>query len=509
MNNEVILTMRGIDKKFPGVTALSKVDFTLRSGEVHALMGENGAGKSTLIKVLTGVEALDGGEIRIKGVDHPVVNSSPQEAQKYGISTVYQEINLCPNLSVAENIFLGREPKKWGRIDWKTINQKATEILDVFQIEIDVTKPIENYSVAIQQMVAIARAVDISSKVLILDEPTSSLDEHEVEKLFSVMSKLKGMGIGIIFITHFLEEVYRISDRITILRNGIRVGEYETNSLPRVQLVAKMMGKEYDELTTIKNVGSYEAKDYEDKLLETEQLGRMGSIKPFDFLLHKGEVVGLAGLLGSGRSEMSRVIYGADRADTGQAYWKGEKIAVHAPMDAMKIGMAYLPENRMVEGIFPELSVRENIIIALQAKTGIWKLMSSKEQEAFADKYIELLQIKTPNIDAPIKNLSGGNQQKVIFARWLLTNPELLILDEPTRGIDVGTKTEIQKLVLELAGQGKSIIFISSEIEEMLRVCSRMVVLRDGNKICELSGDELGQKQIMETIAGGDISGEN
>ncbi len=509
MNNEVILTMRGIDKNFPGVTALSKVDFTLRSGEVHALMGENGAGKSTLIKVLTGVEVLDGGEIQMKGIDHPIVNNSPQEAQKYGISTVYQEVNLCPNLSVAENIFIGREPKRHGRIDWKTINSKAAEILEVFQIDIDVTKPVENYSVAIQQMVAIARAVDISSKVLILDEPTSSLDEQEVEKLFLVMGKLKDMGIGIIFITHFLEQVYKISDRITILRNGISVGEYETAKLPSLQLVAKMMGKEYDELTAIKKKDlAYEAKDYDDEVLKVKQLGRMGSISPFDFMLHKGEVVGLAGLLGSGRSEMSRVIYGADRADTGEIWWKGEKISIHKPMDAMKVGMAYLPENRMTEGIFSDLSVKENIIIALQARTGIWNLMSNKEQEALADKYIELLQIKTPNIDVPIKQLSGGNQQKVILARWLLTNPEFMILDEPTRGIDVGTKTEIQKLILELASQGKSIVFISSEIEEMLRVCSRMVVLRDSNKICELSGSKLGQNEIMETIAGGDLANE-
>lgn len=510
MNNEVILTMRDIDKKFPGVRALSKVDFTLRTGEVHALMGENGAGKSTLIKVLTGVETLDDGEIRMQGIDHPIVNSSPQEAQKYGISTVYQEVNLCPNLSVAENIFIGREPKKYGRIDWKTINKKASEILEVFQTNIDVTKPVENYSVAIQQMVAIARAVDISSKVLILDEPTSSLDEQEVEQLFSVMRKLKDMGIGIIFITHFLEQVYEISDRITILRNGLCVGEYEAKNLPSVQLVAKMMGKEYDELTSIKKKDSLDDnKTYEEELIEAKELGHIGTIKSFDFMMHKGEVVGLAGLLGSGRSEMSRVIYGADKADSGELWWKGEKITLHAPIDAMKAGMAYLPENRMTEGIFSELSVKENIIIALQSKGGIWNLMSNKEQDAFAEKYVELLQIKTPSIDVPIKQLSGGNQQKVILARWLLTNPEFMILDEPTRGIDVGTKTEIQKLILELASQGKAIIFISSEIEEMLRVCSRMVVLRDNSKICELSGDHLGQNEIMETIAGGDLSSEN
>ena len=501
---EIILTMTNIDKYFPGVVALSKVNFTLRAGEVHALMGENGAGKSTLIKVLTGVEIADGGEIRMKGKTHPILNHSPHEALENGISTVYQEVNLCPNLSVAENIFIGREPKKAGRIDWKTINRRAKEVLETLQIKIDVTKPVEHYSVAVQQMVAIARAVDISSKILILDEPTSSLDEQEVEKLFEVMNKLKERGIGIIFVTHYLEQVYKISDRITVLRNGVFVGEYETSRLPSVQLVAKMMGKEYDELSTIKSKDLMEKKsDDQEVVLHAKQLGRTGSIKPFDFTIHKGEVVGLSGLLGSGRSEMSRVLYGADKADAGELIWKGKKIILNAPIDAMKVGMAYLPENRMAEGIISELSVRENIIIALQVKNGIWNLMSRKDQEEFADKYIDLLQIKTANLNVPIKQLSGGNQQKVILARWLLTNPDFMILDEPTRGIDVGTKMEIQKLVIELSDKGKSVIFISSEIEEMLRVCSKLIILRDGCKVGELEQDELDQNEIMNAIAGG------
>lgn len=505
MNNEndVLLKMRGIDKKFPGVVALSKVDFTLRAGEIHALMGENGAGKSTLIKVLTGVEELEGGEIMMKGIEHPILNKSPQDAQANGISTVYQEVNLCSNLSVAENIFIGREPMKAGRIDWKTINRKTKEILEELQIYIDVTKPLEYYSVAIQQMVSIARAVDISSKVLILDEPTSSLDEKEVDKLFEVMRQLKKQGIGIIFVTHYLEQVYRISDRITVLRNGTLVGEYETDTLPSVQLVAKMMGKELDDLAAIKKDTIAEEKAQKDILLEADQLGRLGSIKPFHLCIHKGEVVGLSGLLGSGRSEMSRVIYGADKPDTGELQWKGKKLLVNAPIDAMKAGMAYLPENRMAEGIIADLSVRENIMIALQVKQGLLYHLSKKEQEEFTDRYIDLLQIKTPDREVPIKQLSGGNQQKVILARWLLTNPDFMIFDEPTRGIDVGTKTEIQKLVLQLAEEGKSILFISSEIEEMLRVCSRMVILRDESKVGELKEADLTQENIMRAIAGG------
>lgn len=503
-DKEVILTMSNIDKYFPGVVALSKVDFTLRAGEVHALMGENGAGKSTLIKVLTGVEIADGGEIWMKGKAHPILNHSPYEALANGISTVYQEVNLCSNLSVAENMFIGREPKKAGRIDWKTINRRAMEVMETLQIKIDVTKPVEHYSVAVQQMVAIARAVDISSKILILDEPTSSLDEQEVDKLFEVMNKLKERGIGIIFVTHYLEQVYKISDRITVLRNGAFVGEYETSKLSSVQLVAKMMGKEYDELATINSKDNIEEKiDNQEEILCAKGLGRTGSIKPFDFVIHKGEVVGLSGLLGSGRSEMSRVLYGADKSDTGELMWKGKKIILNAPIDAMKVGMAYLPENRMAEGIISELSVRENIIIALQVRNGIWNLMSRKDQEEFANQYINLLQIKTSNINVPIKQLSGGNQQKVILARWLLTNPDFMILDEPTRGIDVGAKMEIQKLVLQLSDKGKSIVFISSEIEEMLRVCSKLIILRDGCKVGELEQKELDQNQIMNAIAGG------
>lgn len=505
MENGVVLSMRHIDKNFPGVIALSDVDFTLRAGEIHALMGENGAGKSTLIKVLTGVEEFEAGEIHIEGTEKAIINKSPQEAQANGISTVYQEVNLCPNLSVAENLFIGREPKKLGMIDWKTMNKKSREILDGLDIDIDVTRTLDHYSIAIQQMIAIARAVDMSAKVVILDEPTSSLDDNEVDKLFVLMRKLKSDGVGIIFVTHFLEQVYEVCDRITVLRNGTLVGEYEVESLPRVQLVAKMMGKDFDDLAAIKKDGSSKV-DLNSKVIDARGLSHNGTIKPFDIVIHKGEVIGLTGLLGSGRSELARAIYGADKADKGELLVNGKKILIGAPIDAMMAGMGYLPENRKEEGIIADLSVRENIIIALQAKRGMFKLLSRKEQEEYTDKYIEVLQIKTANREVPIKQLSGGNQQKVILGRWLLTNPEFLILDEPTRGIDVGTKTEIQKLVLKLAGEGKAIMFISSEIEEMIRTCSRMAVLRDGMKVGELNEEELSQVNIMKAIAGG---GEN
>ncbi|NLD47249.1 MAG: sugar ABC transporter ATP-binding protein [Clostridiaceae bacterium] len=498
-----ILTMRRITKNFPGVKALDNVDFTLRSGEIHALMGENGAGKSTLIKVLTGAEEFEAGEIRIEGIKHPVINHSPQEAQSNGISTVYQEINLCTNLTVAENFFIGREPKVLGFIDWKAMNKKAKEAFEDLGIDIDVTLTLDNYSVAIQQMVAIARAVDISSRVLILDEPTSSLDDSEVEKLFSLMRKLRDRGLGIIFVTHFLEQVYAVCNRITVLRNGELVGEYLVENLPRVQLVARMMGKEFDDLAAVKSGQSKCADSDAAAVIEANGLGCTGKIKPFDLAMCKGDVIGLAGLLGSGRSELARTLYGADKPDCGELKINSRKLEVRSPLNAMKSGMAFLPENRKEEGIIADLSVRENMILALQAKRGIFNLLSKKEQDEFTDRYIDILKIKTSDRDTPIKNLSGGNQQKVILARWLITNPDFLILDEPTRGIDVGTKTEIQRLVIELAEQGKTVMFISSEIEEMLRTCNRMAVMRDLSKVGELSGDEITQDNIMKAIAGG------
>ena len=503
MEQNVVLEMRDISKNFTGVRALSHVDFTLRKGEIHALMGENGAGKSTLIKVLTGVHEFESGSIHMNGENKEIINHSPQEAQANGISTVYQEVNLCPNLTVAENLFIGREPRnKLGMINWKEMNARSAKLLESLNINVPPTQMLDECSVAIQQMIAIARAVDMKCKVLILDEPTSSLDDEEVEKLFVLMRRLRGEGVGIIFVTHFLEQVYAVCDRITVLRNGELVGEYETKDLPRVMLVAKMMGKDFDDLADIKGDHA-ELKEFI-PVIEAEGLSHKGTIKPFDMTINKGEVVGFTGLLGSGRSELVRAIYGADKADSGKLKVNGKEVKIHAPIDAMKLGMAYLPEDRKKDGIIADLSVRENIIIALQAKKGMFHPMSRKEMDEAADKYIKMLQIKTASRETPIKSLSGGNQQKVIIGRWLLTNPDFLILDEPTRGIDIGTKTEIQKLVLDLADQGMAVAFISSEVEEMLRTCSRMAVMRDGKKVGEISGDELSQEGIMKAIAGGE-----
>ncbi len=500
--NSPSLIMTGIGKSFPGVRALNNVEFRLRRGEIHALMGENGAGKSTLIKVLTGVYQMDEGSIQLDG--KPVVIHSPQDAQRQGISTVYQEVNLCPNLTVAENLFLGREPLSMGLIDWKEMNRKAAELLGELNISASPAAQLDSCSIAIQQMIAIARAVNTQCSFLILDEPTSSLDADEVKKLFALMRQLKEKGVGIIFITHFLEQVYEVCDRITVLRNGELVGEYEIENLPRLELVKKMMGKEIEILSDL-SVNKDESRfEGEVPMIEARELSSGDSrVAPFNVKMYKGEVVGFSGLLGSGRSELVRAIYGADKAVKGQLYVKGKSIRVKKPLDAMEQGMAYLPEDRKADGILAELSVRENIIIALQAKRGWFRRLKKKEMERYADEYIKLLNIKTASRETPIKSLSGGNQQKVILARWLLTNPEFMILDEPTRGIDIGTKTEIQKLILKLASEGKSVAFISSEMDEMLRTCSRIVVMRDRQKVGELTQGELNQNTIMRTIAGG------
>lgn len=500
-SNQDLIVMSGIYKSFPGVQALENVDFCLRKGEIHALVGENGAGKSTLIKVMTGVERQDRGTVSLDG--EIVTIRSPEHAQNMGVSTVYQEVNLCDYLSVAENILLGREPHKFIWIDKKSMNGRARQILLGLGVDIDVTQPLGVYSTAIQQIIAIARALEIASaRVLILDEPTSSLDAQESEQIFRVMEKLKADGVGIIFITHFIDQVYQVSDRITVLRNGKLVGCFETETLPRIELIAKMIGRilsDYDDMSATRLETSKHIK--KEPLLKANGLGLTGSIEPFDLELHAGEVVGYAGLLGSGRTETARILFGIDQPDKGSMTIDGEQIQKASPLASLEHGIALCPEDRKAEGIAGDLSVRENIILAMQARLGWFKFISPQKQYEIAEKYIKLLNISTPSPDQPVKNLSGGNQQKVILARWLATNPRLLIMDEPTRGIDVGAKAEIQKLVLLLAEEGKSCVFISSELEEVLRTSHRIVVLRDKKKITEFTG-EVGERQIMQTIAG-------
>jgi simple sugar transport system ATP-binding protein len=498
-----LLQARGLRKTFRGVVALNSVDFTLRRGEVHSLMGENGAGKSTLLKVLTGAHPRDAGQVLLDG--KPVHPRSPAHAQKLGISTVYQEINLIPTLSVAENLFLGRQPMKWGRIDRRAMRLRSEAALQRLNLRIDVWRELASYSIAVQQMVAIARALDVAAaKVLILDEPTSSLDAGEVAQLFSLIRRLKEQGIGIVFVTHFMDQVYQISDRITVLRNGGLVGEYEAASLPRLELIAKMMGRELADFEhgqarhDQRDAGARPA----GRIIQARGLARRGAIEPFDLDLPEGEVVGLAGLLGSGRTEIARLLFGVDRAQGGRLMIDGAPANITSPRKAIRQQLAFIPEDRKTQGIIPNLTVRENIALAVQGRRGWLRFLSPRKQRELANRYIRLLAIATPDAEALVKNLSGGNQQKVILARWLASDPRLLILDEPTRGIDVGAKAEIQKLILELAAEGKGILFISSELEEVVRCSDRVVVLRDRRKIGELTGSQIDEHSIMRTIAG-------
>jgi simple sugar transport system ATP-binding protein len=496
-----IVKLQGITKSFPGVIALEDVDFVLRTGEIHALMGENGAGKSTLIKILTGVEQPDKGTIELGG--KLVQVRSPQHSQELGISTVYQEVNLCTNISVAENIMLGHEPHRFGSIDWRKLNELARMAINRLSLNIDVTQPLGSYSVAIQQMVAITRALEVlSSKVLILDEPTSSLDIHETNMLFDVMRKLRSEGFGIVFITHFLDQVYQVADRITVLRNGRLVGTFETAKLPKVELVAKMLGRSLTELDAMSKVKTQEEEKKDKKsLVAAKKLGLKGSLEPIDLEIYANEILGIAGLLGSGRTEMANLIFGIDSPDSGSLAVAGQKVNRFSPLESLKRGIALCPEDRKAEGIIGDLTIRENIILALQARNGWFKFLSKQKQIEISEKYIKLLGIVTPSPDQLVKNLSGGNQQKVILARWLATDPKVLILDEPTRGIDVGAKAEIQKLVLELAEDGKSCVFISSEMEEVLRISDRIVVLRDHKKVAEYSGG-VDDQTLIHTMAG-------
>ncbi|UCD74795.1 MAG: sugar ABC transporter ATP-binding protein, partial [Phycisphaerales bacterium] len=494
-----LLSMNGVRKTFPGMVALDDVDFALRAGEIHALMGENGAGKSTLIKVITGVHRRDAGTIVLDG--RPIEPHCPAHAQTLGISTVYQEINLIPQLSVAENLHLGRQPMKHARIDWKTIRRNALASLARLDLDIDVSRPLASFSIAIQQLVAIARSLDVQARILILDEPTSSLDENEVRQLFDVMGRLKMNGLGIIFITHFIDQVYEVADRITVLRNGRLVGEYATSQLPRLELIGKMIGSEAEGVSSHQRHTPQESAERE-VFVQANGLGRKGSIAPLDLPARSGEVVGLAGLLGSGRTETARLLFGLDQPDSGSIAVRGRNVRINSPRKAIAEGFGMLPEDRQSQGLVPDLSLRENIILALQAKRGWMRPLSRRRQNEIARRFIAALDIDTTDAEKPIRYLSGGNQQKAILARWLATEPALLILDEPTRGIDVGAKAEVEKLIASLRRRGMSIIFISSELEEVVRDSQRVIVLRDRAKVAELTADDISEQRIMLAIAG-------
>jgi monosaccharide-transporting ATPase len=500
-----ILSMTGISKRFPGVQALSGVDFRLFPGEVHAVMGQNGAGKSTLIKVLTGVHAPDAGRILLD--DREISPSSPLEAQRLGISTVFQEVNLCPNLSVAENIFIGREGFGTWAIRWRQMRRRAEALLADLNIHIDVAAPLSAYSIAVQQMVAIARALSASAKILVLDEPTSSLAEEEVKLLFTVIRRLKEQRMAILFVTHFLDQTFEISDRITVLRNGQRVGEFRMAELTRIALVTKMVGRELEET----GAGRAHRADHETEreerggaFLEARGLARRGSVQRVDLDVRPGESLGIGGLLGSGRTETARLLFGIDRLDEGTIRIDGRPVKVASPLDAIHAGIGFCPEDRKQEGIIGELSIRENIVLALQAKRGTFRNLSRKRQEEIADRFIRLLGIKAPDAEMPIGKLSGGNQQKALLARWMATEPRMLILDEPTRGIDVAAKAEIMDQVMELCEAGMAVVFISAEMDEVLRYSDRIAVMRDRRKVAEVAAAGADEQQVYRIIAGGE-----
>lgn len=506
LTKQPILTMRGIHKGFPGVKALDGVDFRLFPGEVHALMGENGAGKSTLIKVLTGVYPIDGGEVQLGGA--PLRVNGPGDAQDAGISTVYQEVNLCPNLSVAENVFIGREPRLFGVIRFGEMRRRTREVLRRMDIDIDPGSMLGSHSIAIQQMVAIARAINISARVLVLDEPTSSLDDGEVQQLFRVVRSLRAEGVAILFVSHFLDQVFEIADRITVLRNGQLVGEHVIEDISKMKLVNLMIGKELKTLTELEQRSDHEPGEVAARpvVAAASGLGRKGAIEPVDLVVHEGEVLGLAGLLGSGRTEVVRLFFGADHADSGTLEINGVSGILRSPAGAIRRGVAFCSEDRKGEGVMAELSVRENIIMAVQAARGWARPIPRRRQDELAAKYIEALDIRPADPEMPVGNLSGGNQQKVLLARWLATEPKLLILDEPTRGIDIGAKAQIQELVVSLAKDGMAVFFVSAELDEVLRLSDTVAVLRERSLVASLPNTDLTQESIMTMIASGAAS---
>ena len=491
-----VLEARSITKIFGQHRALDNVGFSAFPGEVHALLGENGAGKSTLIKILTGAFHPDAGEVLLDG--QPITLRDPLHGQSFGIGTVYQEVNLLPNRSVAENLFLGRQHTRYGLVDRKRMDTEARQLLARYGLDIDVRAELSEFSVAVQQIVAIARAVELSGKVLVLDEPTASLDRNEVQRLFDVVRGLKAKGLAIIFITHFLDQVFELADRVTILRNGKKVATQALNTLNTTDVVRMMLGKDvaFEHHPTALAGGIRGA-----VRVQFQDIGRKG-VAPFDLAVHEGEVVGVAGLLGSGRTEVARLMFGVDAAETGTFQVDGKPVTIRNPVQAVAAGFGFCPEDRKLDGIFGELSVRENIIIALQAKLGWFKALNREDQVELAGRYAETLDIRAASHDMPVKQLSGGNQQKVILARWLAIDPTFLILDEPTRGIDVGAHAEIVRTINRLREEGLALFVISSELDEVVAYSNRVVVMRDREMVAELSGDDIAPDAIVQAIAG-------
>lgn len=495
-SNNVLVEIKDVSKHFPGVKALDHVSLSIRRGEVHALSGENGAGKSTLIKILTGVYTYDEGSIIFDG--SPVAFKSTNESQKAGIGSVYQELNMIPYLSVAENIYIGDYPMGKTGIEWKELYENAQNQLDSLNIDVDAKKQLNELNTAQQQMVSIVRAVSRDCKLIILDEPTSSLDTKEVKTLFSLVRQLKEKGVAFIFITHRMEEIYQICDRITVLKDGHFIGTYQAEDLNQYQLVTLMVGRE---ITQQRKQTYFSPEKDQNYVVEVRNLAKKPKVKDVSFGISRGEIVGLAGLLGSGRTEVAEMLFGSEMPDAGEILYEGILQKNISPTKAVRAGLAFCTENRRLDGIVPNMSVKNNIVLACMKQISRLGFVISRKRLALVNRYIEELRIKTPTPEQRIRNLSGGNQQKALLARWMATNPKLIILDEPTRGIDVGAKQEVERLVQQIASQGIGVLLISSEIPELVRNCDRVIVLREGEQVGELAGAQISEEAIMQIIA--------
>ncbi len=492
----MLLSMEGIDKSFSGVRVLSSASLELESGEVMALVGQNGAGKSTLIKILTGVHSRDAGTITFQG--KPANFRSTADSQAAGIATIYQEINLAPHRSVAENIFLAREPVRFGLVDRRRMNSEARLLLARFNLDVDVESPLDEFGAATRQMVAIARGVTQNARLVIMDEPTSSLDEREVVVLFDTIRTLKADGVATVFISHRLDELYAICDRVTIMRDGRTVAVSAMKDISKIALVRAMLGKE---LTAFTAGARNRQASGGAMFVEAEGLGAGLRVRDVSLAIGRGEIAGLAGLLGSGRTETARLIYAADRKHKGVVKVDGVERRYSEPGDAIRDGIGFLSEDRKVEGIVPEMSVRENITLALLPRLQKSGIVDHDAQQKIVDRYIKALGIKCASPEQMVRELSGGNQQKVLLARWLCMNPKLLIVDEPTRGIDVGAKAEILNLLRSLADEGLSVLMISSELEELIAAADHVTVLSDGYSVADLGGGQLTEERLLSAMA--------
>lgn len=497
-----LLTMTDIDKAFSGVPALRGANLDIGEGEVHALIGQNGAGKSTLIKILTGVYRRDRGEIRFAGSNSSI--ASPREAQHSGIATIYQELNLVPLRSVTENVVMGYEPKRFGGlVDWRTAHRKTRDILARFGIDIDVKAPLGSYSTAIQQLVAIARAVSLEARLVIMDEPTSSLDDREVEVLFGVVRELKNSGVSVLYVSHFLDELFRICDRVTTMRDGQTVSVRTISDCGKLDLIADMLGRNVEEIEAagMTDFGGTSNSTPGEILLEADAIATDRRLSKFDLEVRRGEIVGLGGLLGSGRTEAARAVFGVDPLTAGELRLKGKPWHAAGPADAIRERIGMLSEDRKSEGIVPDMSVRENLTLALLPKLAKGGRIQRGTERQLVEDFIKALGIKTADMDQPIRELSGGNQQKVLLARWLATEPDLLILDEPTRGVDVGAKLEIQAIIRDYVEKGFGVILISSEFEELVEGADRIIVLQDGYSVATLQNPGITEDALVRAIA--------